>query len=175
MFCPSYLIKGMKPTRANKTGKSTAADSVMTPDHIAKAILLHYKPNGSLLDPARGTGAFYNKMSGKKDWCEIKDGRDFLKYKKKVDWIITNPPYSIYDEFLKHSFEVSDNVVFLCPIAKAFKSLSLQKLVNQYGGLKEIWMMGGGSIAGFSFGFPIGCLHYQRDYMGDIKFTQGLL
>ncbi len=165
----------MKPTRPNKTKKATAADSVMTPPHIALKVIQHYKPSGLCLDPARGDGAFFNQLPIPKEWCEIKEKKDFLKFKKKVDWIITNPPYSIYDLFLKHSFEIADNVVFLCPIAKAFKSLSIERMVGEYGGLKEIWIFGGGSVAGFAFGFPVGCLHYKKDYKGDIKYTTGLI
>ena len=40
-----------------------------------------------------------------------------------------------------------------------------------YGGLKEIVYMGGGSKHGFGFGFPVGCLHYQRNYKGECKIT----
>ena len=111
-------------------------------------------------------------MAEPKDWCEITEGRDFLKYDKKADWIITNPPYSIYDNFLEHCFEVSDNVVLLVPIAKAFKSMGVEKLVDKYGGLKEIFLMGGGQKCGFAFGFPTGCLYYKRGYKGDIKLTK---
>lgn len=91
-----------------------------------------------------------------------------------VEWAITNPPYSIYDEFLQHAFRVADNVVFFVPIAKAFKSNKVQAMVNEYGGLKEIVYMGGGSKHGFGFGFPVGCLHYQRNYKGDCKITTAL-
>src|SRR4030067_583417 len=91
--------------------------------------------------------------------------------KKKVDWIITNPPYSIYDHFLEKSFSIADNVVFLVPIVKAFKSKKTLKMTIDYGGLKEIVYMGGGRKHGFGFGFPVGCLHYQRNYKGECKIT----
>jgi len=31
--------------------------------------------------------------------------------------------------------------------------------------------MGGGSKHGFAFGFPVGCLHYQKGFVGDCKIT----
>ena len=96
---------------------------------------------------------------------------DFFDWDKKVDWIITNPPYSIYDHFLQKAFSIADNVVFFVPIAKAFKSNKVQKMVLEYGGLKEIVYMGGGSKHGFGFGFPVGCLHYQKGFVGDCKIT----
>lgn len=158
-----------KPTKPNKTKKATASDSVMTPPHIARMIVRHFKPSGMVLEPARGIGNIYNELTGKKDWCEINEGKDFFDYNKKVDWIITNPPYSIYDKFLEHAFEIADNVVFLVPIAKAFKSMNIERMVDKYGGLKEIYVIGSGSRCGFAFGFPTGCLHYQRNYTGSIK------
>jgi len=162
------------PTRANKTGKATASDSVMTPPEIARNIVNHYKPSGLILEPARGTGNIYKELSDPKDWCEITSGRDFFDYKLKADWIITNPPYSIYDKFLEHCFKIADNVVLLVPIAKAFKSMKIERLVDKYGGLKEIWLMGSGTQCGFAFGFPTGCLHYKRHYKGLITRVVGV-
>jgi hypothetical protein len=122
------------PTKPNRTNKPTAADSVMTPPELAQMIVNHYKPFGKCLEPCAGTKIFYDLLPEPKDWCEITQGRDFLQYKERVDWIITNPPYSIYNIFLQKCFDVSDNVVLLVPIAKAFKSLSTEKLVRTYGG-----------------------------------------
>lgn len=158
-----------KPTKPNRTGVSTASDSVMTPKRIAKMIIKKYKPKGFCLEPCRGTGNIYRELPVPKDWCEITEGRDFFDYTKKVSWIITNPPYSIYDTFLRHCFELADNVVLLAPIAKAFKSMRVEKMVDEYGGLKEIWLIGSGTKCGFAFGFPTGCLYYKRNYRGTIK------
>lgn len=163
-------MKQGKPTKPNRTGKSTAADSVQTPDWLAERIVKHYRPTGKSLEPCRGDGAFYKYLPDPKTWCEISQGRDFFDYNKEVNWIITNPPYSIYNRFLEHCFELADNVVFLCPIAKAFKSLSTERLIRNYGGLKEIWLIGSGTTCGFAFGFPTGCLHYQRNYSGKITY-----
>src|SRR5690606_15833220 len=160
--------KAGQPTPPNRTGRATAADTVMTPPHIAKAIVGRYQPTGMVLEPCKGTGNIFRELPTPRDWCEITQGRDFLQYQKRVDWIITNPPYSIYDLFLAKCFEVADHVVLLVPIAKAFKSMKIERMVDEYGGLREIWLMGGGSVCGFGFGFPTGCLYYQRDYKGPI-------
>lgn len=158
-----------KPTQPNRTHKSTASDSVNTPHEIASMIVKYFNPSGLILEPCRGYGNIYNVLPEPKDWCEIKQGRDFLEYRGKVDWIITNPPYSIYDIFLQKCFEVADNVVLLTPIAKAFKSMKIERLVDAYGGLKLIWLIGSGTKCGFAFGFPTGCLYYQRGYKGKIE------
>jgi len=141
----------------------------MTPKPIAQMIVAHYNPQGVTLEPCRGTGNIYNLLPEPSNWCEITQGRDFLAYQDKADWIITNPPYSIYDLFLGKCFEVADNVVLLCPIAKAFKSLKIERMVDAYGGLREIWLIGSGTKCGFAFGFPTGCLYYQRGYKGAIN------
>ena len=160
------------PASPNRTKKATAADSVLTPPTVAKQIVDYFNPIGTCLDPCRGKGnAFYNALPLPKDWCEITEGRDFLEYEGAVDWIITNPPYSIYDAFLGKAFSVADNVVFFVPIAKAFKSMTIERQVRKYGGLKEIVLMGGGSSYGFAFGFPVGCLYYKRNYRGACKIT----
>ena len=158
--------------KPNTTERQNQTDKIMTREAIAIQIINHFKPTGLVLEPCRGKGSFYNNFHCEKDWCEIDEGKDFFDYNKKVDWIITNPPYSIYDLFLLKAFEVADNIVFLVPLAKAFKSRKIDKEIEKYGGLKEIVMLGSGGTIGFPFGFPCGCLYYQRKYKGDIKITR---
>jgi hypothetical protein len=154
------------PTKPNRTGTATANDKVMTKSEIAKEIIIHYAPFGFCLEPCRGTGSFYDSLPSPKDWCEIDQGRDFFDWQMKVNWIITNPPYSIYPKFLEHCFEVANNVVVLVPLAKAVQSAKIYRIVKKYGGLREIWVMGSGTKVGFKFGFLTGCLWYQRGYDG---------
>lgn len=162
----------MKPTKPNKTGKATEADKVYTKIDTAKWIINYFNPFGVILDPSAGKNSFYDNFNTEsKLRCEIDDGIDFFDFNDDVDWIITNPPYSIYDLFLKKCFEVANHVVLFVPIAKAFKSNKVQLMVENFGGLKEIVYMGGGSKHGFNFGFPVGCLYYQRNYKGDCKIT----
>jgi hypothetical protein len=158
--------------KPNKTGRQNQTDKVMTREDVAIKIIKYFNPSGLILEPCRGSGSFYNNIQGKKDWCEIDEKRDFFDYDKKIDWIITNPPYSIYDKFLLKAFEVSNNIVFLVPLAKAFKSQKIEEAISNYGGLKEIVMLGGGGKIGFPFGFPCGCLYYKRGYKGNVKITK---
>ena len=159
------------PTQPNKTGTSTPNDVVMTPQETANWIVDYYKPTGRVLEPCRGDGKFYNRPEFT-DWCEISEGLDFFDFNDKVDWIITNPPFSIYDAFLTKAFEVADNVVFFCPINKMCKSQRIDRMIEEYGGLKEVILMGGGGLHDFPFGFPVGCLYYKRNHKGDIKWTR---
>ena len=160
------------PTKANKTSKSTANDVVMTKEETAIAIIAHFHPSGSIMEPCKGTGSFFNNLPANTFYCEITEGIDFLTCEQKVDWIITNPPFSIFDLFLLKSFELADNVVFFCPLNKVFKSKKIDQAIKEYGGIKEVIHMGTGGQHGFPFGFPVGCIHYQRDYQGPITYTR---
>ena len=161
-----------KPTQPNRSGVATQQDTVYTKEETAIWIINYFKPEGSILDASAGGNAFYNNFTnGQKYRCEITEGIDFFRWDRVVDWIITNPPYSIYDCFLQHCFGIADNVVLFVPLAKAFKSNKVQKMVSDYGGLREIVYMGSGGKHGFKVGFPVGCLYYQRNYKGNCKIT----
>jgi hypothetical protein len=143
-------------------------DIVYTPDNIAKDIVEYYQPAGFCLDPCCGEGAFLRHLPEGSDWCEIQQGRDFFQYQKKVDWIISNPPYSIYDKWLEQSFKIADNVVYLIPLAKALHSMNYIKKMREYGGIKNILVMFTGRRIKFPFGFALGCVYYKRGYKGPI-------
>lgn len=170
----------MSYTKANKTGKSTPNDVVMTKEETAKQIINYFSSqfNDSDLfcDPCYGDRAFLNNYpeNNCKFGYEITDGDDFLLSKNLIqfDWIITNPPFSIFDDFLLKSFECSNNVVFFIPLNKVFKSKKIDQAIKNYGGIKEIIHMGTGGQHGFPFGFPVGCVHYKKGYNGDIKYTR---
>lgn len=164
----SYVGKVSTP----KERKKTPNDLIMTNPDTAKWIVDYFNPQGLALDPCMGNGAFYDAFNCNKDWCEITKGKDFFDYTNKVDWIITNPPFSIFDDFLLKSFDISDNVVFFCPLTKVFKGKRLDIKICEYGGIKEIIHMGGGNQHGFPFGFSTGCIHYQKNYKGDIKIIR---
>lgn len=147
-------------------------DMVMTPRHIAKQMIDFYKSEitfaSVILDPCRGTGAFYDQYPDycRKDWCEITEGRDFFDWPYKVDWIITNPPYSIFPQFLEKCFEVADNVALLIPLAKLVSSLKRINMVMDYGGIVSMRVIGA-SKCGFPFGFPAAAVHMKRGYDGN--------
>ncbi len=149
------------------TKRENVNDRVYTSDKIAKWIVSTFNPSGLILEPCKGKGAFI-KYIPNAEWCEIEDGKDFLKYNKKVDWIITNPPYSIFDKFLKHSFELADNIVFLCPLSKMLKAYKNIEMIKNFGGIKKL-MFVRADKCGFPFGFPCGVFHIERNYKGCIE------
>ncbi|MHA1542458.1 MAG: hypothetical protein ACTSQH_05755 [Candidatus Hodarchaeales archaeon] len=72
-----------------------------------------YKEGDLVLEPARGLSAIYDKLKEPKEYCEIEENLDFFDYNKKVKWIITNPPYSILDQFLEHTYKLCEKFCFL--------------------------------------------------------------
>ena len=89
------------------------------------------------------TGAFYNALpEGRRDWCELKEGRDFLTYEfgRHVNWAITNPPFSdAYLDIAARSFTIADNVVFLVKLPVAFSTYARRRAWRRTGhGLREI-------------------------------------
>lgn len=153
-----------------ETESVRADDVVLTPRDVAADVVQHFAPTGSILDPCRGDGAFSDAMPGC-DWCEVRDGRDFFQFTKAVDWIVSNPPYSIFSDFLRHSFTVSENIVYLIPVNKVFNSDRMMREIWTWGGVPEIYVIGGGGSLGFPIGFCIGAVHFKRGFKGDCKTT----
>jgi len=100
------------------------------------------------------------------EWCEIREGRDFYNWTEPVDWIVSNPPYSIFSDFLRHSFTVANDIVYLIPINKAFNSEKMMKQIWAWGGIKSVLVVGGGASLGFPIGFCIGAVHFRKGYRG---------
>lgn len=92
-------------------------DKIYTPDSLAKKIVNYYNPFGKkCLEPCKGGGAFlraFQDIGINPFWCEIDEGNDFFQFNEKVDWIITNFPWSLHRECIKHSMQISDNIVTL--------------------------------------------------------------
>jgi len=147
-------------------------DKVMTNENIAIQCIEILKPyfidNDRFLEPCKWTGSFYNNLpEHRKEWCEIDEWKDFFNYTDKVDWIITNPPYSIYEDFLDHCFEVADNIALLIPLAKPFSSLWRIKKIKQYWWIHTIWVFPfSASKAWFPFWFPLSLTYFKKWYTG---------
>lgn len=159
-------------TKSNGKGKEyNPNDDIMTPEYIAKKIIeqLPLRLDDIILDPFRGEGAFYNNFPcGFKEWCEIKEGRDFFDFKGKVDWIISNPPYSKFTEVMQHSYKIADNIVYLIPLNKIVSSWGRCLDLDKYGGIYKIWVFPAGK-ANFPFGFPACAVWIVAGYKGQIS------
>jgi hypothetical protein len=144
-------------------------DVVQTPVEMAGRLVQHFKPQGRILEPCRGQGHFLQFLPGA-EWCELKEGRDFMEWDKKVDWIITNPPWSKIRSFLQHAMRWSDDIVFLLTINHIWTKARLRDIKESGFGLKEICLLEMPDSFPQS-GFQLGAVHVQRDWGGDIRMT----
>lgn len=142
-------------------------DNVYTPDWLARAIMDHFKPDGKLLEPCRGKGAFYKLMPKGSPWCEIAEGRDFMAYKGRVDWVVTNPPWSELRAFLKKSMEVADNVVFLCLVNAIFMKARMRDIREAGFVVNEILLVPTPKAPWTQTGFCLGAVHICKTSAGD--------
>lgn len=149
------------------------SDIVYTPDNVAIDIIRRLNPNGVCLDPCKGDGAFYNHLSNA-FYCEIQEGTDFFNWQQPVDWVIGNPPYSIFKEFLEHAFNIATNVSYLVPTNKIFQRQVIMDMINKWGGIKSMIVYGSGSLIGFPFGFSVGNFHFQKYYNGPCELIMGM-
>lgn len=147
------------------------SDYVLTPEFIALDMIDFFKPIGSILDPCRGLNhVFYDNIKGC-DYCEIQEDVNFFEYTNKVDWIIGNPPYSIFKEWMTHSFEVANNIVYLLPSFKVFNALGLIRLYSKNGWLKHIRIYDVGTRIPWSRSRPILAVYWQKGYTGDTSWS----
>lgn len=149
-------------------------DIVYTPVKVCEHIIKFLEPSGLCLDPCKGDGAFFNVLPEGSEYCEIREGKDFFEYNKKVDWIIGNPPYSIFETFLQHGFEIADNVSYLVPTNKVFQRQIIMDRITAWGGIKSIIIYGSGQNIDFPFGFSVGNFHFQKGYKGETRILMGM-
>jgi hypothetical protein len=158
-------------------------DVVMTPYPLALAIVRHFAPMGNLLEPCCGSGAFlramraFRRATGPRitgiEWREISKGRDFLIWHdpRRFDWIITNPPWSLFAQFLNRAMMDAHNVVFLCHVNAWFTTRRVRDVAAAGYGMFEIayvdrpkeWP---------SMGLQLAAVHIRRGWDGPCKIGQ---
>ena len=108
-------------------------DRVYTPKSLAERCVnwCKLRDTDNVLEPASGEGVFVevlHEYTHQIETCEIDQGRDFMDYSGKVDWVITNPPWSKYRQFVIKAMEVSDNIGFLIPLTNIVTKARLRDL-----------------------------------------------
>ena len=119
-----------------------AQDLVMTPPELAAVVIGHFagRMSGTVLDPARGQGAFHDRFPACLDrhWCEITEGRDFLDWHEPVDWVMSNPPWSRLRDFSRHAMRIAPNIVWLAPLTNLTTKARLRDLDEAGFGIAEL-------------------------------------
>lgn len=146
-------------------------DRIYTPDPLARDIVAHFRPCGRILEPAAGGGAFRGAMPGC-DWCEIDLNVDFFDCQGHYDWLVTNPPYSIFTRFLAKAVEVADNIVFLCP-ENSWGTNKRKRVLKAAGfGIVEICAVPLPPKPWPQFGVAIAATWVRRGWLGSPAYTR---
>lgn len=85
-------------------------DFYSTPKSLVDVLLknAYFDPKGSFLEPCSGDNAIVEVLQGYTqnltafDLLKGEVKQDFLTYNKSHDYIITNPPFSLWDAFVQH-------------------------------------------------------------------------
>lgn len=91
-------------------------DVYETPKWAVKALLdlVPIRQDWKYLEPCRASGRFYEELPIGSAWGEIREGVDYLSTAySRVDCIITNPPYSLAQEFVEKAHDDADVIIML--------------------------------------------------------------
>jgi len=146
-------------------------DIVYTPDWVAEDMIRHFRPAGRVLEPCKGGGAFLRALPPQAEWCEIEDGVDFFEWRDPVDWVVSNPPYSLTRKWFRHSYGVADNLLYLVPLRNVFSGYGFVREIYDFGGIVEIRVYGTGGKLGFPMGNAVGAFQIKRGYTGECRFS----
>lgn len=114
----AYSIIGGNPENGRR-----ASDFYPTPPAVTQAILEHIKipDGGTIWEPAAGDGRMADQIR-KNGFnvieTDIQTGTDFLTVHEfsQFDWIITNPPFSLADQFILHAVTFQRPFAFLLKV-----------------------------------------------------------
>ena len=95
-------------------------DDFQTPSSALEPLYKFLKPHWTIWECAAGNGNLakaLRKKGYKVISTDITSGHDFLKYEpKSYDCIITNPPFSLKQEFLQRAYCLGKPFAFLLPL-----------------------------------------------------------
>jgi hypothetical protein len=89
-------------------------DKFYTPDAAVKTHIDFIKDligDGICYEPFAGLGAYLSHLPPNTVWTELDNGKDFFDFNEKVEYIVSNPPYSCIDKVLEHSVELNPSMI----------------------------------------------------------------
>ena len=92
-----------------------------------------------------------------------------MTYSDKVDWIITNPPWSKMQQFLAHGMKIADNIVYLTTINHYTTKKRIREMREHNFSVAEIYCVRTPSKPWPQLGFQLAAVHTKIDYGGDVK------
>jgi len=120
------------------------ADFYSTPYSLTwELIKLNEFPSGSTIyEPASGSGAIASQLE-KAGFIVMQDdirttGKDFLECSNRHDFIVTNPPFSLFDEFVIKAKECSKKFAFI--MKTNFLGAHSRQEMGIWKGLKSLYV-----------------------------------
>ena len=101
-------------SKSLKNSLKNPNDVIYTPKELAINCINSFdlKTNDTVLDPFFGNGIFFNNYPDyvNKQLCEIDPpfNKDFFKFNEQVDYIISNPPFSMISKVLEHTVKITN-------------------------------------------------------------------
>ena len=123
-----------KPQTKHKIG---VADDFQTPEWVARPLYDFIPKDKVIWECACGKGNLvwaFRREGYKVIATDISDGVNFIFEEPKEDYdvIVTNPPYSLKDQFIKRCYYLGKPFALLLPLT-ALEGIKRQKLWSKYG------------------------------------------
>jgi len=116
--------------------KTNYADDFQTPPEALEPLYPFLKHGSTIWECACGKGYLVKALQErgyKVIGTDILTGVDFLKTDMpEADYIVTNPPYSLKQQFLERCYELKKPFALLLPLT-TFETAKRQRLFKQYG------------------------------------------
>jgi hypothetical protein len=116
--------------------KKTYSDDFQTPSEALDYLLPYLRRDWIIWECAMGKGNLVKALREKGFTVigtDILQGYDFLKWTpERFDCIVTNPPYSLKNEFLERCYELRKPFALLLPLT-TLETRRRQRLFKEYG------------------------------------------
>lgn len=123
-------------TKKPKAMINRKADDFQTPKNAILPIIKYLDKSKVVWECACGFGNLVSSFRQAGFTCfgtDIKDGYDFLTYSpENYDYIVTNPPFSLKQQFLERCYRLDKPFALLLPLT-TFETRKRQKLFEKYG------------------------------------------
>lgn len=111
--------------------KNVKLDELYTPKYAIYPLLPFLDKEIKIWECASGKGDLAKHF--REEGFEVREGYNFFEdYFKDADVIVTNPPYSMKDDFLERAFEIGKPFAFLLPLT-ALEGIKRGKLYRENG------------------------------------------
>ena len=99
--------------------RNGSPDNYQTPPEALIPLFPYLKKKWKIWECAWGEGNLFNELKRKGFeviGTDINSGKDFLNSNCRCDCVITNPPYSLKDDFIEKCYEIGKPFALLLPL-----------------------------------------------------------